>query len=121
MANPEAVKYVSGIAVHWYIDFIYPPSALSLTHEDVPELFILYTEACEGYQAWEKPVILGSWQRFESYVKNIVDVSVGCHILVIVLYEEIFIKVAFISSRCCNANKTMSFAVIFIDVDCSFH
>ena len=78
MSNPEAAKYVSGVGVHWYMDFIYPPYALSLTHEEVPELFILYTEACEGYQTWlkVKPVILGSWQRFETYVQNIMDVSV---------------------------------------------
>lgn len=49
MANPEASKYVSGIAVHWYEDFLASPSVLTKTHELLPELFILATEACEGF------------------------------------------------------------------------
>ena len=76
MNNTEAAKYVSGIAVHWYFDFLYPAYSLLLTHQELPELFILYTEACEGYQTWfkVKPVILGSWQRFETYVQDVMDV-----------------------------------------------
>ena len=39
----EADKYVSGIAVHWYMDFIVPPKLLDLTHEAFPNKFIFAT------------------------------------------------------------------------------
>ena len=42
-APKEANKYVSGIAVHWYMDFLIPPSALDLTHEAFPDKFIFAT------------------------------------------------------------------------------
>ena len=42
-APKEANKYVSGIAVHWYMDFLIPPSALDLTHDAFPDKFIFAT------------------------------------------------------------------------------
>jgi hypothetical protein len=44
----DAAKYVSGIAVHWYEDFVTPALALSSTHQKFPDKFILATEACAG-------------------------------------------------------------------------
>jgi glucosylceramidase len=49
LANAVANGYVSGIAVHWYQNFIAPPSVLTTTHEKFPDRFILATEACEGF------------------------------------------------------------------------
>lgn len=46
--NKKAKDYISGVAVHWYSDFIAPPSLLDLTHNSFPDKFILMTEACEG-------------------------------------------------------------------------
>jgi hypothetical protein len=48
LANADANTYVSGIGVHWYQNFIAPPSVLTTTHEQFPDRFILATEACEG-------------------------------------------------------------------------
>lgn len=48
MSNPAAAKYVSGVAVHWYLDWLTPTLTLDLTHQRHPNLFILYTEACTG-------------------------------------------------------------------------
>ncbi|KAF2364786.1 Glycosyl hydrolase family 30 TIM-barrel domain [Trinorchestia longiramus] len=45
----NTLAYVSGIAVHWYIDFLVPPFVLEQTHELYPHLPILYTEACTGH------------------------------------------------------------------------
>jgi glucosylceramidase len=43
------LKYVDGIAVHWYTDRWFPlPDALDTVHEEYPDKFILYTEACTG-------------------------------------------------------------------------
>ena len=42
-APKEANKYVSGIAVHWYMDFLIPPNALDLAHDAFPDKFIFAT------------------------------------------------------------------------------
>ncbi|XP_050716144.1 lysosomal acid glucosylceramidase-like isoform X1 [Eriocheir sinensis] len=74
MSNPAAAKYVSGVAVHWYIDWLTPPLTLDLTHQRHPKLFILYTEACTGQWPWQPlKVVLGSWPRAESYAANIIQ------------------------------------------------
>ena len=48
LAHPEARKYVAGIAIHWYLDFLKHPNVLSGTHDMFPDHFILATEASEG-------------------------------------------------------------------------
>ncbi len=48
LGNADANKYVAGIGVHWYQNFMAPPSVLTKTHELFPDRFILATEACEG-------------------------------------------------------------------------
>ncbi|XP_063434087.1 lysosomal acid glucosylceramidase-like [Mytilus trossulus] len=70
-SSPEASKYISGIAVHWYEDFITPTIALSSTHQKFPDKFILATEACAGSILPFGKVILGSWERAESYAHDI--------------------------------------------------
>lgn len=73
-SSPDVVKFVSGIAVHWYEDFVTPVIALSSTHQKFPDKFILATEACAGSQAWDtEKVILGSWERAESYAHDILE------------------------------------------------
>ena len=77
MKSEAAAKYVSGVAVHWYADFIVPPLPLLNTHNAMPDKFLLATEACAGSLGiFSKPVILGSWDRFESYTKDIMEVCV---------------------------------------------
>ncbi|XP_034195789.2 lysosomal acid glucosylceramidase-like [Osmia lignaria lignaria] len=70
--NEKAKDYVSGVAVHWYSDFIASPVLLDLTHNSFPEKFILMTEACEGSGSPEK-VILGSWERGQKYMLSILE------------------------------------------------
>lgn len=38
-------KYIAGIGVHWYLDFIYPATIIDRVHEKFPDKFILMTEA----------------------------------------------------------------------------
>ncbi|XP_041373203.1 LOW QUALITY PROTEIN: lysosomal acid glucosylceramidase-like [Gigantopelta aegis] len=73
-SNPDNQKYVSGIGVHWYWDFLTPAVILDKTHAAFPSKFILATEACQGSQPWQlKKVILGSWDRAESYAHSIIE------------------------------------------------
>jgi len=48
ISDPDAGKYVAGIAVHWYGNFYTPPDNLDVTHNEFPNHFILATEACDG-------------------------------------------------------------------------
>ncbi|XP_027230984.1 lysosomal acid glucosylceramidase [Penaeus vannamei] len=74
MANKEAQSYVSGVGIHWYLDFVTPALALDLTHERYPDLFMLYTEACTGQWPWQPlKVVLGSWVRAEDYASDIIE------------------------------------------------
>lgn len=75
-STPDAYKYVSGIAVHWYEDFLTPVVALTSTHEKFPEKFLLATEACAGSLLPFGKVLLGSWERAESYAHDIIQVLV---------------------------------------------
>ncbi|OAD60320.1 Glucosylceramidase, partial [Eufriesea mexicana] len=72
--NKKAKDYVSGIAVHWYTDFIVPPTQLDKTHDLHPEKFILMTEACTGSEFFEeRKVILGLWERGVIYILSIIQ------------------------------------------------
>ncbi|XP_033106279.1 lysosomal acid glucosylceramidase-like [Anneissia japonica] len=73
LSDEEAAQYVSGIAVHWYYDDLFPASVLTQTHELFPDYFMLGTEACEGYLPLDRAVILGSWERGEAYSKDIIE------------------------------------------------
>jgi glucosylceramidase len=71
-----AYLYVDGVAMHWYADSVADlPHALDMLHEDFPEKFILYSEACEGFgfAGNETTVILGMWERGENYMFNIIE------------------------------------------------
>ncbi|XP_061163463.1 lysosomal acid glucosylceramidase-like isoform X2 [Saccostrea echinata] len=73
-SSEEARKFVSGIAVHWYQDFVAPTLALSSTHKMFPDKFLLATEACAGSLPWNYPkVALGSWKRGEDYAHDIMQ------------------------------------------------
>ncbi|XP_071447388.1 lysosomal acid glucosylceramidase-like [Hetaerina americana] len=71
-SDEKASKYASGIAVHWYIDFLTPPVVLNTTHYKYPGKFLLYTEACNG-ESPEEHVILGSWERAEKYAYSVIE------------------------------------------------
>jgi glucosylceramidase len=46
--HKDALKYVKGIAIHWYTDSFSLPNILDITHHIAPDKFILMTEACVG-------------------------------------------------------------------------
>lgn len=72
-ADEKADKYASGIAVHWYMDYVVPPEALDMTHNNHPSKFLLYTEACNADKANEHLVLLGNWERGEKYAHSIIE------------------------------------------------
>lgn len=74
LGDPEAAKYVHGVAVHWYMDEIIGPWVLDKVHQNFPDKFILATEACPGFELVVKDrVILGSWERAEQYANDILE------------------------------------------------
>lgn len=46
--DPDALKYIDGVAVHWYLDSLVPPVALQLAKTDKKDIFLISTEACTG-------------------------------------------------------------------------
>ncbi|NXC43682.1 GLCM Glucosylceramidase, partial [Penelope pileata] len=54
LGDEQAARYVHGIGIHWYLDFIGPIQDTVLpTHELFPDFFILATEASIGAHFWE--------------------------------------------------------------------
>ncbi|OQR68676.1 hypothetical protein BIW11_12756 [Tropilaelaps mercedesae] len=71
--DPDANKYVAGVGVHWYLDGIRSAKVLDQTLNAHPDKFILNTEACEGFQPLSHNVVLGRWERAESYANSILN------------------------------------------------
>ncbi|NXG69995.1 GLCM Glucosylceramidase, partial [Baryphthengus martii] len=72
LEDEEAARYVHGVGIHWYLDFIGPiQDTVVPTHELFPDYFILATEACIGAHFWERDVILGCWERGNQYSHSI--------------------------------------------------
>ncbi|XP_020300333.1 glucosylceramidase-like isoform X1 [Pseudomyrmex gracilis] len=73
-SEPRAETLFNGIAYHWYFNNIFSPRRLTDTHDKYPNKFILMTEACEGSQSFKnEKVILGSWERGNKYILDIID------------------------------------------------
>ncbi|CAG5024569.1 unnamed protein product [Parnassius apollo] len=71
---PKVLDYIDGLAVHFYFDTSTPVQTLKDLHERYPELFVIATEACRGnLPTDEKRVDLGSWERGEDYIKDIIQ------------------------------------------------
>ncbi|ETN77523.1 O-Glycosyl hydrolase family 30, partial [Necator americanus] len=69
--DPEAAKYVDGIGIHWYLNFLMPAKVLTTTYTRHPEKFLLATEACAGSTIIRGP-IMGDWYRAEEYADDII-------------------------------------------------
>uniref|UniRef100_A0AAV1U1M7 Glucosylceramidase n=1 Tax=Peronospora matthiolae TaxID=2874970 RepID=A0AAV1U1M7_9STRA len=87
--DPESKKYISGVAFHWYknLDFILPGAGnyrnLKRFNEAYPDMFMLASEACEGYM----PRFIGTgrgpsmddpertWKRAQNYARDIIENS----------------------------------------------
>lgn len=48
MSDEQCAKYIDGIAVHWYLDFIVPVKVLNEVHKNFGDKIILNTEASQG-------------------------------------------------------------------------
>ncbi|KAJ9589820.1 hypothetical protein L9F63_027919, partial [Diploptera punctata] len=80
MNDTEVRRYVSGIAIHSYFDYL-DPTGLKLrqTHNDFPDKFMLYTETSVvpimdvTTTPDSNAVRLGNWQRAQNYTSNIIQ------------------------------------------------
>lgn len=75
MSAPEAARYVSGLAFHWYTSgSVVPYDELSKLYDQFKDKFefVLMTEACEGATSLKK-VDLGNWSRGENYANDIIE------------------------------------------------
>lgn len=77
LSDPGARQYISGVAVHWYLDALAPVGSLDLTHKNNPDFFIFGTEACAEHIPLLPipPVLLGDWARAQRYAHDIIQVS----------------------------------------------
>ncbi|CAG0882579.1 unnamed protein product [Darwinula stevensoni] len=72
MSDATMQEWVSGVAMHWYMNFM-PPDIQDTLHEMFPDLMLLGTEACNGAEPWEHQVYLGSWVNGEKYALDIIQ------------------------------------------------
>ncbi|CAG2106584.1 unnamed protein product [Medioppia subpectinata] len=75
LEDKEAMKYVSGIAFHWYgngLMDVWPDSLLDEFHEKYPDTFIINTEACHLSDSEPSGVRLGNWEYAEHYAYDII-------------------------------------------------
>ncbi|XP_070622696.1 lysosomal acid glucosylceramidase-like [Erythrolamprus reginae] len=72
LKDPKATQYISGIGIHWYLDFLAPIDlTLSITHHLFPNYYLISTEASTGSYFWEPRVVLGGWDRGSKYSYSI--------------------------------------------------
>ena len=46
---------------------------LDYVHDQFPDKFIMFTEACTGANPWDlQKVLLGSWERGQEYINDII-------------------------------------------------
>ena len=49
------------------------PGVLDYVHNQYPDKFIMFTEACTGANPWDlQKVLLGSWERGQEYVNDVI-------------------------------------------------
>ncbi|KAJ6220710.1 hypothetical protein RDWZM_006522 [Blomia tropicalis] len=73
LTDPEAAKYVTGTAYHWYErhNHRYDRSILGHISKRFPDKILLSTEGSLGYS---RPSSLGDWHNFNEYADDIVKV-----------------------------------------------
>lgn len=70
LEDKEAAKYISGIAIHWYMNDEY--ENLNFISKYYPEKFILPTEACNGFLPFQVHALPGNWDRGVAYMYDII-------------------------------------------------
>lgn len=58
MSDEQCAKYIDGIAVHWYLDFIVPVKVLNEVHKNFGDKIIMNTEASQGLLMLESKVFV---------------------------------------------------------------
>ncbi|KAM0724831.1 Lysosomal acid glucosylceramidase [Formica fusca] len=74
--NQKAKDLFSVIAFHWYADEVFSPDRITDTHNKYPDKFLMMTEACTGSSGTDPfgpKVQLGSWNRGERYILDIIE------------------------------------------------
>ncbi|XP_017875581.1 glucosylceramidase-like [Ceratina calcarata] len=66
-------KYVGGIAVHWYQDYLAEPDVLDEIHNEFPNKFILVTESSITTIWNTSQEKVGSWQHGERYILTMIE------------------------------------------------
>ncbi|KAJ8869052.1 hypothetical protein PR048_030607 [Dryococelus australis] len=74
--NETLREYASGMAVHWYTDQRTAASILTKAHEQYPDKFLLYTEACVKKNHNPTAVELGKWHKGVRYMSDIIEAMV---------------------------------------------
>ncbi|XP_028036517.1 lysosomal acid glucosylceramidase-like isoform X2 [Bombyx mandarina] len=69
---PELGRAIDGIGLHYYENELVPPEIVDRCFKNYPNLFVLSSEASIHSQTNNK-VDLGSWDRAEKYIKNIIE------------------------------------------------
>lgn len=70
LSDPEASKYISGVAFHWYMNDEY--ENLNFIPKKYPDKFILATEACNGYLPFQVHALPGNWDRGVAYLYDMI-------------------------------------------------
>ncbi|XP_076257707.1 lysosomal acid glucosylceramidase-like [Rhynchophorus ferrugineus] len=76
LSDEEVLEYIDGVGVHWYTDFFIPASFLNYAKSDKKDLFVIGTEASNGFLKFFNlipHVMLGNWARGVNYINNIFD------------------------------------------------
>ena len=76
MQDKLVQKYVSGLAFHWYtsgnvVSYDYLSKLVDSIRDHID--YVIMSEACAGTMPFLRHVDLGSWQRAESYVLDIMN------------------------------------------------
>lgn len=77
LADPQAARYVSGVAFHWYMNTMTSPNVLEEFHQKYPGFFTLSSESCIVDIMSEGKVSLGNWLRAEEYARDIITDLLG--------------------------------------------
>lgn len=70
LEDKEAAKYVSGIAVHWYMNDEY--ENMNFLAKYYPDKFIISSEACNGYLPFQEHALPGDWDRGVAYMFDMI-------------------------------------------------
>lgn len=69
LSDESASQYVSGVALHWYMNDDY--ENINFLSKDYPDKFLISTEACNGFLPFQVHALPGNWDRGVAYMLDI--------------------------------------------------